>query len=110
MTTKIDFHIQHRRNKFHLSYLLSKLRPALFFLQEHWLPQGNASVSMTKDFTNYNFTSTSSDMFLPAEDVVLSSGPTWHGTAIGWDRQIDRFICRIEHINERFCCSYMQIS
>ena len=58
---------------------------------------------MINNFTDYNFSSTSSDMFIPAEDVPLSSGPVWHGTTIGWDRKLDPFTKKMPHINERFC-------
>ena len=42
-------------------------------------------------------------MFLPTEDLLLKSGPTWHGTAIGWDSSVDSKITKIPVISERFC-------
>ena len=55
------------------------------------------------EFQDYNFITTSSDMFLPPEEKMLKSGPTWHGTAIAWDKCIDKFISKIEVTSERFC-------
>ena len=73
------------------------------FLQEHWLPHHEAETRLQNDFQVYNFHSTSSDMFLPAEDIVLKRGPTWHGTAIGWHNNENSKIKNIEVISERFC-------
>ena len=42
-------------------------------------------------------------MFTPAEDKALEAGPTWHGTALGWVEEADRYITRIPVISERFC-------
>ena len=72
------------------------------FLQEHWMPHFEAG-SIKNEFPDYNFITTSSDMFLPAEEKMLKSGPTWHGTAIAWDKCVDKFITKIEVISERFC-------
>ena len=73
------------------------------FLQEHWLPHHEANSKLCKDFLDYNFLSTSSDIFTPAEDKMLESGPTWHGTALGWAKQSDKFISKVPIISERFC-------
>ena len=73
------------------------------FLQEHWLPHHEAETRLQNDFQMYNFHSTSSDMFLPAEDIILKRGPTWHGTAIGWHNNANSKIKNIEVISERFC-------
>ena len=34
---------------------------------------------------------------------MLRSGPSWHGTAIAWDKHIDKHISEINVISERFC-------
>ena len=73
------------------------------FIQEHWLPHYEASAKFVKDFKNYNFISTSSDMFTCAEDKMLESGPVWHGTAVAWDKSIDKNITQLPTISERFC-------
>ena len=42
-------------------------------------------------------------MFVPPEDLILESGPVWHGTALGWKKSVDKFITRIPIISNRFC-------
>ena len=54
-------------------------------------------------FLNYNFITTSSDTFIQPEDKVLETGPIWHGTALGWEKQINDKITKIPLTNERFC-------
>ena len=73
------------------------------FIQEHWLPYHDASYKFDKDFDGYKFLVTSSDMFTHVEDKMLESGPTWHGTALGWDENIDKYVSKIPVISERFC-------
>ena len=73
------------------------------FLQEHWLPHHEAQLSLNNDFNNYSFYTTSSDMFLSVEDLILTSGPTWHGTAIGWHSSISSSITKMPIISDRFC-------
>ena len=58
---------------------------------------------MSSDFKEYDFYTTSADMFTPAEDLVLQSGPVWHGTALGWNKSIDKFITKLPIISDRFC-------
>ena len=72
------------------------------FLQEHWLSHFDASL-IKKAFHDYNFLTTSSDMFQPPEEKMLRSGPSWHGTAIAWDKNIDKYISEINVMSERFC-------
>ena len=73
------------------------------FLQEHWLPHHEAVHRFENDFKGYKFLSTSADMFTRTEDKMLQSGPTWHGSAIGWDESIDKHISKLPVISERFC-------
>ena len=42
-------------------------------------------------------------MFLPAEDVVLKRGPTWHGTAIWWHSSANSKVKKLPVVSERFC-------
>ena len=42
-------------------------------------------------------------MFLSPEDSLMQGGPTWHGTALGWDINLSPFITRLTSSNERFC-------
>ena len=72
-------------------------------MQEHWLPHFEAPNKFVTDFKGYNFLTTSSNMFKPAEEQMLESCPTWHGTAIGWDKNVDRNISKVPVISERFC-------
>jgi hypothetical protein len=73
------------------------------FIQEHWLPHHQASDKFSADFPSYKFLTTSSDMFCPPEDLILQSGPVWHGTALGWSSSIDTFITKIPVVSDRFC-------
>ena len=61
------------------------------FLQETWLPD-HESKSISNDFQEFNFLTTSADMFTPTEDLILQSGPVWHGTC-----------CRLPFVSDRFC-------
>ena len=73
------------------------------FVQEHWLPDYATNNMLSKDFSNYRFSTTSSDMFTSPEDKLLESGPTWHGTAVGWVEDVEDKISRLPIISERFC-------
>ena len=42
-------------------------------------------------------------MFISTEDLLLQSGPVWHGTALGWEKSIERQISRLPVVSERFC-------
>ena len=42
-------------------------------------------------------------MFTNAEDKLLDTGPTWHGTALGWIKNIGSNITKIPTVDERFC-------
>ena len=41
-------------------------------------------------------------MFQSAEECMLDTRPTWHGTALGWLRHIDSKVTRIPKVDERF--------
>ena len=73
------------------------------FLQEHWLPFSEVNTKLSSDFPGFNFLSTSSDMFTPPEELMLTSGATWHGTTMGWSIDIDKFVTKLPVISERFC-------
>ena len=50
-------------------------------------------------------------MFLPPEDLILQSGATWHGTALGWPVSIDPYISKLPVVSDRFCgVHYLDIS
>ena len=72
------------------------------FLQEHWLPNYEAEKRLSGDFKEYLFTTTSSDMFQSAEECMIDTRPTWHGTAFGWFRHIDSKVTRVPKVDERF--------
>ena len=93
----------YNRNKYYLTQLINSLSPLFLFLQEHWLPEHEATYKMTTDFPNYVFFTASSDMFVPTEDRMIQPGPTWHGTAIGWPKSKDMYIKTIPIISDRFC-------
>ena len=93
----------YKRNRYYLSKLINDYQPIFAFIQEHWLPDFETNVKMSKDFQNYNFLTTSSDSFTVPEDKMLESGPTWHGTALAWLKTVDSCITKIPIISERFC-------
>ena len=73
------------------------------FLQEHWLSHHEAHQTLKRDFPKLNFVTTSSDMFIDAEDLALRSGPTWHGAAIGWPIEVNCYISKLPIVSDRFC-------
>ena len=73
------------------------------FIQEHWLSHNEVDAHLHNDFSGYRFLSTSSDMFTPVEDLMLTPGTAWQGTAIGWSVEIDKFVTKLPIISERFC-------
>ena len=82
---------------------MMKYEPIFVFFQEHWIPHHDAPVILKSDFPNYNFLTTSEDMFIPTEDLLLNAGPVWQGTAIGWSMDIDMHVTKLPVISERFC-------
>ena len=42
-------------------------------------------------------------MFISTEDLLLQSGPVWIGTALGWEKSIEKHISRLPVVSERFC-------
>ena len=72
------------------------------FIQETWLPHHETDTFAT-DFPNYDFLSTSSDMFVDTDDLILQTGAVWHGTMIGWNRNIGKHVQKLTPVNERFC-------
>ena len=72
------------------------------FLQETWLPNHESKI-LSEDFGDYSFHTSSSDSFTPPEDLILQSGPTWHGTALGWKKSLEKFVNKLPVISERFC-------
>ena len=90
-------------NRFYLAQLLKEYQCLFIFLQEHWLPYHESEKRLKTDFLSYNFHTTSSNMFLPTEDLLLQRGPTWHGTAIGWHSSVNTNIKKIPVVSDRFC-------
>ena len=72
------------------------------FLQETWLPNHESKI-LSEDFDDYSFHTSSSDYFTPPEDLILQTGPTWHGTALGWKKTLEKFVNKLPVISERFC-------
>ena len=81
---------------------MKKHQPLFIFIQETWLPNHEAK-AIENDFQEYNFITTSADMFEHEEDIALKHGPVWHGTALGWKKSIDQNITKLPVICERFC-------
>ena len=81
---------------------MKKYTPTILFLQEHWLSKHELT-TLEKDFAEYNFLSTASNMFTPEEEIMTKSGPIWHGTSIGWSLDIDKHVKRLPITSERFC-------
>ena len=46
---------------------------------------------------------TSSDIFLPTEDLILKSAPVWHGTSLGWKKSVEKLITKVNVVSDRFC-------
>ena len=61
-----------------------------------------ASEKFDSSFKNYNFLTTSDDMFTPAEDLLLKQGSVLHGTAIGWSIEFDMPITKLDIVSNRF--------
>ena len=93
----------YKRNKFYLSTLVKQYNPLFLFLQEHWLPYCEVDSKLVSDFPTYKFLSTASDMFTPAEELMLTPGTAWHGTTIGWSVDVDKFVTKLPVISDRFC-------
>ena len=72
------------------------------FIQETWLPFHETAICEA-DFPNYSFHFSSSDMFISPEDLLLQTGATWHGTALGWNKSIEKMVTRLTCVHERFC-------
>ena len=85
-----------------MSKILQEYQPLFIFIQEHWLPYYEAKDKIAHDFPGYNFSVTCSDIFTPAEDKMLEVGPTWHGAAIGWNENVEKYITKISIVSERF--------
>ena len=43
-------------------------------------------------------------MFTPNEDKLMTPGPVWHGSALGWHDSINPMVTPIESNHERFSC------
>ena len=82
---------------------MKKYEPILVFVQEHWLAHHDAPLKFKSDFPTYNFITTSEDMFIPTEDLLLQPGPVWHGTAVGWSMSIDMCVIRLPISSDRYC-------
>ena len=82
--------------------MIQKFKPLFIFLQETWLPDHEANI-LANDFKDYDFITTSADMFEHTDDLVLKPGPVWHGTALGWKKSLDKCITKLPVICERFC-------
>ena len=75
--------------------------PMLFFLQETWLPQYSES-ALSSDYPDYRFLISSDDLFSQPEDRLGLSDHVWHGTAIGWHRDLHSSVKQLKLVNERF--------
>ena len=73
------------------------------FIQEHWLSSYEATDKFSYDFSSYDFLTSSSDTFTPPEDIILNTGPTWHGTALGWHSSVNSFVTKLPIVSTRFC-------
>ena len=88
------------RNNYYLTELLSEHNPAIVFLQETWLPYSDKHIIDTLH-PSYKFIISSADMFQNPEDKLSSSGPVWHGVAIGWRTDMRLNLQPIQSNNER---------
>ena len=74
---------------------MKKFNILFIYIQEHRLPHHEANQTLSKDFPHFNFLTTSSDMLREPEDMILEPGPSWHGTAIGWPKEVDAKVTKI---------------
>ena len=74
--------IGYKRKRFYLSNIVKVYEPLFIFLQETWLSDYEAK-TIANDFKDYNFITTSADMFEHAEDLVLKS--VQYGMGLPWD-------------------------
>ena len=93
----------YRRNKFYLSKLIQSNNFIFLFIQEHWMSSSEASDKFSNDFQSYDFQTTAADSFLTPEDILLKSGPTWHGTALGWHTSFSSHVSKLQVVSTRFC-------
>ena len=93
----------YRRNKYYLAKLIQENKYLLIFIQEHWLPSYEATSRFSSDFSSYDFLTSSCDTFTAPEDKILETGPTWHGTALGWHNSVSSYISKLPIISTRFC-------
>jgi hypothetical protein len=91
----------YKRNKLYLSEVINDEMPMLFFLQETWLPQYSES-ALSSDYPDYRFLISSDDLFSQPEDRLGLSDHVWHGTAIGWHRDLHSSVKQLKLVNERF--------
>ena len=73
------------------------------FIQEHWMSETEAADNFNIDFQNYDFLTTSMDTFALPEDMLQKSGPSWHGTALGWHSSLSSFVSKLPIVSSRFC-------
>ena len=98
----LSFNIEgFRRNSLYLSHLLQTSKPKIVFLQEIWLPY-SAQNAINNLHPRYCFKISSPDMFQHPEDLLACSAHTWHGTAIGWCKEIGASIHPLENTCDRF--------
>ena len=67
------------------------------------MSSSEANVKLSSDFPDYDFLTSSMDTFLPSEDILLKSGPTWHGTALGWHSSFGSNVTKLPLVSSRFC-------
>ena len=41
-------------------------------------------------------------MFTPSEDKMMTPGPVWHGSAIGWKNSLNSFVTKLTSNYERY--------
>ena len=67
------------------------------------MSSSEANDKFSNDFQSYVFHTTAADTFLPPEDILLKSGPTWHGTALGWHTSFSSHVTKLQIVSSRFC-------
>ena len=96
------------RNKFYLTKLLDSISPKLLFLQETWASFSQEN-EMRQCIPGYNIQISSSDMFTAPEDLLCSTGHTWHGAALLWHSSLDSYVTRLTATNTRFTAVKIKI-
>ena len=84
-----------------MSSLIKQEKPKIIFLQELWLAYSEQKV-LKQDFPDYDFHVSTPDMLEHCENIILHTGPAWHGTAVAWHRDLQPCVTQLPVTHDRF--------